>query len=237
VHTLTAPPVTGTTVMHLALSPAPPLKRVVEVTDLLRAAALSRLDWTGHDSMLAGKTRDGDAMRGHRHAHAHWLPVTDGQVIAGICLWTPGGLSPAETAAVAAVRRVGSDRPGSGPLPAMRITLLHGSRPLPARLTGPSAAWESLTPFSPPRRADRPNRWTPEFLHREVARELECRGLPAPALVRELGPVAGWQTRRPSRPEWVPPPRRIRIEFTEPATGPLAIGRLGHFGLGILAPA
>lgn len=225
-----APPVTGTTVMHLALDPAPPLTAVVEVTDHLRGAALSRLDWTGDDSMLAGKTAGGDCMRGRSHAHAHWLPVSDGRVIAGICLWTPGGLSPAETAAVASVRRFGPGRTTS-------VTLLHGSRPLPAMLAGPAAAWESLTPFSPPRRADRPSRRTPEWLAGEVARELADRGLPAPVSVAELGPVTGWRTRRPSRPEWVVPPRRIRVEFTGPANGPLAIGRLSHFGLGTLVPA
>jgi CRISPR-associated protein Csb2 len=223
--------------MHLALDPPPPLARVVEVTDLLRAAALSRLNWTGHDSMLAGKTRDGDAMRGRRHAHAHWLPVTDGTVIAGICLWAPGGLSPAEVASVATVGRLGSARPGAGRLPAMRVTLLHGTRPVPARLAGPSAAWESLTPFGPPRRADRPSRQTPEFLHGEVARELAGRGFPAPESVTGLGPVSGWATRRPSRPEWVPPPRRIRVTFAEPVAGPIAIGRLSHFGLGLMRPA
>ena len=230
-----AQPVTGTTVMHLALDPAPPLRRVVEVTDLLRSAALSRLDHTGHDSMLAGKTADGDCFRGRQHVHAHWLPVTDGRVIAGVCVWTPAGLSPAETASVAMIGRVG--REGGGPVPAMAVRLLHGSAGAGARLSGPSAAWESLTPFVPPRRRDKPSRRVPAFLAAMVAAELGHRGLPAPASVEELGPVAGWVTRRPSRPEWAPPPCRIRVMFGEPVTGPLAIGRLSHFGMGVMVPA
>jgi CRISPR-associated protein Csb2 len=223
--------------MHLVLDPAPPLRRAVEVADLLRAAALSRLDWTGDDSMLAGKTAGGDCMRGRRHEHAHWLPVTDGQVIAGICLWVPGGLTPAEVTAAGSLRHLGSGRMPGGPLPFMRVMLLPGDRPVPAVLAGPARAWESLTPFAVPQARDRPARRTPEFLHGMVADELAWRGLPCPSSVTELGPARGWQVRRPSRPEWVPPPCRLRVTFTEPVTGPLAIGRLSHFGLGLLVPA
>jgi CRISPR-associated protein Csb2 len=234
VHTVAVPPATGTTVIHLALDPAPPLTRVAEVTDLLRAAAMSRLGHWHGDSMLAGKTAYGDCMRGRRHAHAHWLPVTDGRVVAGICVWTPGGLDPREAAAVLAVRHAGS--PGvRGPVPCMRVEHVPGDHPVP--FSGQAARWESLTPFVPPLRRGKPSRRTPAYLHDMVARELAGRGLPEPVTVEELGPVTGWRTMRPSRPEWVPPPCRIRITFTEPAAGPLAIGRLSHFGLGLMRPA
>jgi CRISPR-associated protein Csb2 len=214
--------------MHLALDPMPPLARVVEVTDALRSAALARLGRARVDSALAGKTRDGEAMRDGRHAHAHWLPVAGGRDIAGICLWTPAGLSPAETAAVAGVRRIGAST---------RVILLPGSRPVPAWLAGPALAWESLTPLVPPLRRPRAVHRTPEFFRAMVVAELAVRGLPEPVTAEELGRASGWAVSRPSRPGPGPPPVGLRLEFAEPVTGPLAIGRLSHFGLGVMVPA
>jgi CRISPR-associated protein Csb2 len=235
VHSLTgvAPVMAAAaTVMHLALDPAPPLQRVVEVTDLLRAAALSRLDWTGDDSMLAGKTRDGDCMRGRTHQHAHWLPVTDGRVIAGICLWVPGGLTPAEVTAAGSVRHLAAGRLPGGPLPLLRVMLLPGAHPVP--YTGPARAWESLTPFQMPRfpKARRPG----DSLDAQVRAELAARGFPEPAEAAGMLIRPGWPAQRPSRRAPVAPHWRVRITFADPVAGPLAIGALSHFGLGIMRP-
>jgi CRISPR-associated protein Csb2 len=122
-------------------------------------------------------------------------------------------------------------------LPAMRVVPLRDQHGLPSRLTGPATVWDTITPFIPPRRADRPSRWTPEFLHAQIAAELTDRGMPAPVQVAGLEtPVRGWTTRRPSRPEWVPPPRHLRIVFDRPVSGPIAVGRLSHFGFGLFSP-
>lgn len=225
--------VTGqVTVMHLALDPAPPLRRAVQVADLLRSAALSQLGRRHGDSALAGKAADGAPLAGN-HRHAHWLPVTDGAVLAGICLWAPGGLDGREVRAVASVRHLGSGRMQGGPLPLMRVTHLPEGGPVPAVLAGPSPEWESLTPFSPPRFGHP----TTGFLAGMVAAEAVARGLPAPVSVTRLGGCAGWLLRRPSRPEAVPAPQRIAVIFPGPVAGPLALGRLSHFGLGVLVPA
>jgi CRISPR-associated protein Csb2 len=236
VHTLTSPPpavgVTGlTTVVHLALDPMPPLHRVAEVTSLLRAAALARLGPPSLPSPLSGYGTDGRPASGHRHAH--WLPVTCGSRIAGICAWIPAGLSPAQEQALAAVTELGG-RPGS---PWLRVCPVPGDCPLPARLAGPSAAWVSLTPFVPPRFTARGRRQRRhgETIAGMAAGELTSRGLPAPASVSR-SPAAPWPG-RPSRPGALPPQAWLHVTFTTPVTGPLAIGRLSHFGLGLLAAA
>jgi CRISPR-associated protein Csb2 len=223
-------------VLHLALDPAPPLKRVVEVTDLLRAAAMSRLGHWHGDSMLAGKTAYGQPVSGG--GHAFWLPVTDGRVIAGICLWVPAGLEPGEAEAVTGLRRIGSrDR---GPVPAMTVTPVPGERPVPARLTGPGAVWETVTPFVPDghSRARRGKPRSPERVAAgRAAAALRWAGFPPPLEITVTCGVNGWMTRRPSRPERTARPVRLRVTFAEPVTGPLAIGALSHFGLGVLTPA
>lgn len=228
---LTAAP--ATTIVHLVLDPAPPLREVVRVTDRLRHAALSRIRCPAYPSMLAGYTAPGEPFRDRRHQHAHWLPVAQGSALLGVCVWTPAGLAPAELDALRAVRSItlpGADTP-------TRVVPLPGPDTLPAALAGPARVWRSLTPFSCPRRADRPSRRTPDHLTGEITRELEYRGLPGPAEVAESSrPVRGWQTRRPSRPVWVPPPRHLRVEFSAPVPGPIALGRLSHFGLGVLIP-
>ena len=222
-HPVTVPPVTAT-VLHLVLDPPPPLHRVAEVTDLLRSAALSRLDWTGHDSALAGKTAAGQPMTGHWHAC--WLPVTDGRVLAGICLHVPAGLTPAEIAAAGSVRRVASRR-----VPLTRVTLLPGSRPLPAALTGPAQAWESLTPYVP----DRYPKARLGGVAALVAAAALIRGLPTPAV--ESWPETGrWSLHR-DRGRPVPPPFLLRVVFPCPVTGPVTFGHLSHFGLGVMIPA
>lgn len=222
-------------VVHLALHPPPPLRRVVQVTDLLRRAALAHITTPSYPSMLSGHQAPGEPIRGSAHPHAHWLPVTDGKVIGGVCVWTPAGLAEHEHAALLGIRRLGGD--GHHPLPAMAVTPVPGQLPLPARYTGPARVWQTLTPMVMPRRPDRPARCTPEWAAEQVTRELAARGLDAPARVVELpGPVTGWQTRRPSRPELVPRPRHIRLVFDHPVAGPIVLGRLAHFGLGLFTP-
>lgn len=221
-------------VVHLALHPPPPLRRVVQVTDLLRRAALSRVTAPTWPSMLSGHQAPGEPITGRRHPHAHWLPVGDGRIIAGVCLWVPGGLTPEELTAVREVRHIGSSAL-HGPLRAMTVTPVPGHHPAPSWLTGPATVWRTLTPMSLPRRMDRPSRRTPQFAAAEVARELADRGLPAPRQVVIGERARGWTTARPSRPEWIPPPHHFRIVFDRPVTGPIALGRLSHFGLGLFA--
>jgi len=110
-----------------------------------------------------------------------------------------------------------------------------------ADIAMPAARWRSTTPFVPPRHQK--GEWD-EFLHKEVSRELASRGLPA-AEAREC--EGDWQsfvryrpTRRfaPSHPDRRPAGRGAFLElvFPEPVPGPIALGHLSHFGLGLFTP-
>lgn len=233
-HTLTAAPVT---VMHLALDPAPRLHRVVEVTDALRSSALWHLDCTGRDSLLAGKTRDGQPARLPGHPHAHWLPVTDGRRLHGICLWVPGGLDPDEETAVRAVAEPGNR--GTW----LRVTHVPAAAVPPMPAFGQARAWETVTPFvqtlRPNRKgaANRARTAGPGAAEGMIRAELASRGLPGPVRVLHEPWEPWWPQRRPSRPAPPLPQHRVRVEFPGPVRGPVAIGRLAHFGLGLMLPA
>lgn len=108
-----------------------------------------------------------------------------------------------------------------------------------ARLVGPAQRWRSHTPFAPPRHAKRHVPW-PDHVVSEVREELARRGLPAPMKVDLLG--GDWLTYRRHRPlrEPLEASRRtagLELVFERPVTGPLALGALSHFGLGLFFPA
>jgi CRISPR-associated protein Csb2 len=114
-------------------------------------------------------------------------------------------------------------------------------RPLaarPERWRGPSRRWVSALPVVHERYL---KGRTPALA--DVAEWCRHAGLPAPRRVQlhRLGFAAGvpnlpaQSTVRPGgRPH---PYSHLQIEFPEPISGPVAIGRMRHFGLGLLLPA
>jgi len=105
-------------------------------------------------------------------------------------------------------------------------------------LVGPSKVWTSHTPFAPPRHGKRHQSWD-DLVAAQVKEELVRRDKPAPvrvALVR--GEWLAYRRHRPTT-ERLEEGRRatgVRIEFDRPVTGPLALGALSHFGLGLFVP-
>lgn len=195
-----------------------PLARVVEVADAMRAAALAQLPDGAHAPMLSG--RDQQGRLGGQHQHVHWLPVvSDARTLTGLAAWCPGGLSAPEAAAIGRVRRLWTRR--------WRRDVGPGTAPAWPMIDGWCA---SLTPFAPGRHH--------VSLGDEIARECALRGLPAPAETRRLPTVQRFVSRRPSqvmvrRPA---PPVMVAVRFPEPVPGPVALGRMCHFGLGVFWP-
>ena len=112
-----------------------------------------------------------------------------------------------------------------------------------AHTTNP-VSLRSVTPFTPPRYPKRHADW-PAFLREEVTRELANRDLPAPAEVTLLeGHWQAWRRYRPSARTRQDPLQGqanrasafLRITFDEPVAGPVALGHLSHFGLGLFVP-
>ncbi|MGH3914481.1 MAG: type I-G CRISPR-associated protein Csb2, partial [Pseudonocardiaceae bacterium] len=225
----------------------PPQTDSLIYTDLLRQSALSKLARLPEErvlTQLAGRTADGAAMEGH--GHAHYLPLITDRRLVGLVVWVPKGLPEDELKALTSV-----DRLYTPANPDWRLTIRVAGIGTPADVASelmtaqrPTAVWRSWTPFTPSFYPKRNADW-PGFLNAEVTRELRNRGLPPPRSVTPLDQE--WQPWRRYRPSarMRRDPRQgqatrasafLRIELTEPIPGPLTLGHLSHFGLGLFVP-
>jgi CRISPR-associated protein Csb2 len=214
------------------------------VADLLRTAALSRLGalrGQRRASLLARRDAGGARLTGHRHAH--FLALPDGQRrLDELVVWAPGGLAEDEVAALAGIEVVQPPHGTAGPRVTVRVSGYGPARQVLADQAGPAVRWRSVTPFVPARH---PRRDWPGFVAAEVRRELSVRGMPPPAGVdARKGDWRSFVRYRPSRLTDTPPDRRgagrgelLELTFAGPVAGPLALGHLSHFGLGLFRPA
>ncbi len=226
----------------------PPETDSLVYTDLLRQAALNKLGRPPHErplTQLGGKTADADGggRRLDQHQHSHFLPLCSGRRLTGLVVWTPGGLPDDELKALADVRQLYSHINQSWRL-TIRVAGIGRVADVAPELCGPSAVWESATPFTPARH---PKRDWADFLTAEVTREIAYRSPEAePPVSVEIvdGEWAAWRRYRPSARSRHDsrqgaanrPSAFLRVTFDAPVPGPLAIGHLGHFGLGLFTP-
>ncbi|HET8862747.1 MAG TPA: type I-U CRISPR-associated protein Csb2 [Solirubrobacterales bacterium] len=222
----------------------PALTEAVWVGQLLRNALQSRfgaISGGGSSGTFSGKA--GDARRTDQHQHAHYLSLPDrhGRRIDRLIVWAPERLGPKEVAALAATNKLYDRNRRNGGVTEFHVTLgaLGGRSDVPlAELLGPARDWVSLTPFALVRH---PKRRRGEIVDRpeeQVARELEHRGLPAPEEIElQRGP---WHRFRSSKVGGAQGDRRkligVKIRFAEEVQGPISIGALNHYGLGLMVP-
>jgi CRISPR-associated protein Csb2 len=226
-------------VMRLQGSHQPAITEAVSIGTSLRSALLGRFG-RANDGASSGvlSGHSGKAPRRDQHRHAHYFALTeaDGRRIDRIGVWAPEGLGPAEVGAIAGLAQL--RRRGEDPL-SVALTALGdaGDMRLP-ELLGPARTWRCLTPFGlvrhPKRRAGRLLD-TPQD---QVRSEIAHRGLPAPVEVRlEAG---SWHRFRSAKAG----SSRLQqarvtgvvVTFAEPIRGPLMLGALSHYGLGLLVP-
>jgi len=210
--------------------------------DVLRQACLSRygkLTSGGVSSHLAGKDEEGSRLRGHAHAHYLATDDDDDGMIDHLTVWAPGGLDEDDVAALVRVDRL----TGFGHIADFRPARLAlegvgGIMAVAPELAGPARRWVSTTPFAPshhPRRQDSSS----GHALRNVTAELSWRGLPAPVEVRRVpGPWLDFRRHRPTTERLSDARRAVGLEllFDEPIAGPLVLGGLSHFGLGLFSP-
>ena len=240
-----APPITAVR-YTITARVLPPQSEAVALTDRLRAASVRKLGdlraGEPRPSLLAGRDAQGAMLREHRHAHFLALP-DDQRRLAELAVWAPGGFDAEEAQALSRVTRLWAPEgmPGPGPLE-IRLAAYGDASPVMDDLVGPAALWRSVTPFVPPRH---PKRHRTSFITQEVARELRSRGLPEPADVHLVDDAdwIGFLRHRPSkrfaasyRQRMSLPPTGVQIQFRTAVAGPLALGHLSHFGLGLFAP-
>lgn len=216
----------------------PPITASLAMTGVLRRAVLSGI---GERSIpaLAGRDLNGEPLRGHGHAHFLALPGQNPKFVEDLILWIPGGIDDASLSCAARVDGLRGHGHLSDFIPCDLGMADIGSIELIApELTGTSASWTSLTPFSPPRHKKRNQDWG-RYLQTQVDEELLRRGFQATATVTLVaGSWLKWrrhkiarETLRDARPVY-----GLSLTFDEPVGGPLCLGALSHLGLGLFRP-
>lgn len=246
------------------VGPALPARTAaVAMCDVLRDAAMSRFGdlYDGAASpILAGKRPDG-TRREDQHQHAHYLALSSNDdhaagLLDTLVVWAPGGFGQEEIRALEALSgsllkrgeylsdfrpcRLGLEAIGA--IADVAPELCKAENASGGR--APSRTWESFTPFAPARHGRRNQDWW-EWLLAEVNRELAYRRLPHAEVEpleahRVPGLTRGWlDFRRHRVKERLRHARRatgVRLRFDEPQTGPISLGALSHFGLGLFLP-
>lgn len=184
----------------------------------------------------------GDRPRSDQHRHAHYLSLADeqGRRIDHVVAWAPEGFEEDEIAALAELRSIWMKDPGheSIELP-VALGLLGDAEELRLPgLLGPSRKWESRTPFGLPRHPKTRRGKVIDSPEEQVRRELAYRKFPEPeSVVIDTG---RWHRFRSSKAGTSrlgrAPLVGVTVLFKEEVTGPIAIGALSHYGLGLMRP-
>jgi CRISPR-associated protein Csb2 len=228
-------------VFRLRGSERPGLTDAVAVGQALRSAAQSRFGGANEGAVsrtLSG--RNANRPRDDQHRHAHYLSGPDGESrrIDNVYIWAPEGFGPAEVAALASITHIYL-REAPEPLRCALAALGETSELVLPRLIGPTRSWRSLTPFGLVRHPKRRNDRVVDSPDDQVRRELSHRGFEGEVEVTlEKG---SWHRFRSSKAGSSRLERAsltgVRLIFDEPVRGPISLGALAHYGLGLMEPA
>ncbi|KOV81771.1 type I-U CRISPR-associated protein Csb2 [Nocardia sp. NRRL S-836] len=230
----TSSPEPVTTLRFAVLDPqAPSITDTVVLTSRLRATAIKALDNHPQLRLFAGKNDAGGHLENHQHPHYLALPDKSGRA-AELAIWIPQGCAEDVVALLhKEVRRLYGPPGAPGP-DTTRITLTgYGTADnLLPEYTRPSRTWISTTPFLPTGHLKKDWHW---FVRNRIIKELAYRGHPQPSTVELLqDPQFRFTTHRPGQKRHHgAPPAWVRITFPQPTHGPIALGDLSHFGLGL----
>lgn len=217
--------------LKIAAAVLPTIHETVTYGHVLRRAAMSKR--VNPSPTLSGKVDD---VRRDDHAHAHYLAIdTDNdRLLDTAIVWAPEGLDLEDVTALTGLSRLTHGGPRFRPV-RVAVEAVGDVVDVAPELIGPSGVWLSQTPFAPYRHQSKTELL--DFFHREVARELITRRLP-PAVGLQLltGSWLDYERLRPGERQLGARGRRavgLRVELAEPITGPLSLGALSHFGLGL----
>lgn len=177
---------------------------------------------------LSGKRPDGKDAR-DEHGHVHVLAASgNGHVIDRLAVFCPAGLTRGEVSLVRSVT-----------LPALLGAAIRLVATDDEHFSRPARRFQSHTPFLPVRHPKRRGGVLSDSPAEQVADELRRRSFPAPVAVRPVdGPWSSFRTLRLAKQGAFPHlgAYGFELEFAEPVSGPIAIGRNSHFGLGLFLP-
>jgi CRISPR-associated protein Csb2 len=217
----------------------PPDTDAAIYTDLLRQSAIKQLGESAEGTMLGGRTSDNAPMRGGKHAH--YLPIIDDRRLTGLVVWIPAGLADKELNALCDVRAL-YDYKHRVPV---RVSGIGAVDQVAPELVGPDTIWRGVTPFTPARYPKKNRDEWNSFLVNEIQRELGLRGHTSEPDIEFIdGPWTAFVRHRPSarlrrdkrQGQAHLPAQFVRLRFTRPVRGPLTLGWLSHFGLGLFIP-
>ncbi len=248
---------------------APEQRATVRLTGCFRAAVLRNLiriktkggtvrwsdapaDVRDEISRMTGKDARGEPLRGPR-AHAEFLLWWDGGVPTRLLTWRGGRrFDGDEQEAILSAAAQELSWAAAGPdAEAWKIKLvpLDTAVPAPPGFEGASAtatAWQTLTPYVPPRHHLRNGKVREaETIANQIRRELAVRGYMSGTellSVKEITPstwVAVHVPRRQADQRPIlgdRPGYRLQIVFSRPIVGPLRLGHSSSFGLGLFSP-
>lgn len=229
----------------------PGLKDAVFIGESLRGLMQSAFDHGKNNRRsptFSGHGSDGKRIDQHQHAHYLSLPGNDRRLIERLVVWAPEGFGPEEIEAIAKAARSKLRISFEGDRAEIGLVALGDETTVDLPdLLGPTCTWESVTPFMMPRHTKRRGGRVIEGLEEQVERELRLRarppGWPANAELVSIRHVPGdWSEfrrrgRRGGPGDSSKPTLGVRLEFNTPVAGPLSLGALSHFGLGLFAPA
>ena len=227
-------------------SPMPVRERTLPQAELLHRSIASKVGKLSDPADAIAELIGLDAARkpitGHRHAHI--IPLTllaPDNHLDHILIWAPGGLSATSLDVLRALRKTYM-KGGIGEVQ-VRFAGSGSSeefRKIPAirHVLGEATVWQSLTPFVPPRFQKKNGRNT---LEGQIRAELTSRGLSEPEQIEVLSEESvGFRHFIRTRRDGARPPQdlsySLRLTFSKPVTGPIALGYAAHFGLGLFTP-
>lgn len=214
----------------------------VAVATRLRQRVMQTFGDLGVPDPLSGKGLDG-ARLDQSHGHAHWFAwgEADGRLVDTVGVWVPMGISATALPLLSRARTLHAA--GVEDFTPQRLGLEGWGQAddVLRPLVGPARRWVSYTPFAPTIHRHRNHGSDDAFLRVAVERELAWRGIDAPLaevdVVRDQAPMA-YRRHRPdkerlrhARTAW-----SLELRFDAPVSGPMALGALGHFGLGLFLP-
>ncbi|MDE0234038.1 MAG: type I-U CRISPR-associated protein Csb2 [bacterium] len=224
--------------------PRPAIANAVVVGELLRRASLSKHGVPSET--LSGKRPTGEPRLG-KHEHAHYICLPDrsrtgaSAPIDSLVVWAPRQLDGGEFAALAQIERLRAGHAASGvPDVAVAVAGFGDVGEVAPEIVGPADVWVSCTPFAPGRHSSKRIPWS-DHIAAEIERELVAyRDYPSPVSVKVLDD----DVRRYRRYRLPPKERRadsrraamVEIQFDRLVDGPIALGSLSHYGLGLFLP-
>jgi CRISPR-associated protein Csb2 len=192
------------------------------------------------------------AASGHKHGNR-------GSFCGNVVIWVPHGLETDELRALLGVNRVSGKLGGKDgyelagfPELELRFQVAGPVNQVAPDLCRESRYWRSRTPYLPVRH--RKSETVDEYLAADVTAELRYRGIDAEVHVTRLAPCPSltdhWASEfrrhrvnerlggsQQGKRSWASRPGLgLRLEFAEEVSGPLALGQLSHFGLGLFVP-